>query len=135
MKDSEAVSLAVTAYFRTLVSARRFLLGDAIPPRVNGVYAFSYEGHVVYVGEAAGSGGLYDRVIKKHLAGDEGHVLQKELGGRFPDRLLRRQWIKQNIWVQWVEIRDSLMATAVEKFAILIIEPSWNAAVKARNFK
>jgi hypothetical protein len=96
-KDSETVALDVAAHFNDLVNARRVLLDDTPPPRVNGVYAFSYEGAIIYVGEAAGSGGLYDRVIKKHLAGDEGHALQKELSERFPDRLLRRQWIKQNI--------------------------------------
>ena len=121
--------------FDRLMAAQPVLLGDAQPPEKNGVYAFSLGNEIIYVGEASGSSGLRDRICRKHVSGDEGHALQKEYQHQFPDRRLRRDFLKTNVLVQWVEIPDSLMVTAVEKLAIAILEPRLNESVKKRNFK
>jgi hypothetical protein len=131
----ETTLSAAGTLFDRLMAAQPVLLSDARPPNKNGVYAFSIDGEIIYVGEAAGSSGLWDRICRKHVSGDEGHALQKEYQHQFPDRLQRRDFLKTNVFVQWVDIPDSLMVTAVEKLAIAILEPKLNDAVKKRNFK
>jgi hypothetical protein len=121
--------------FNGLVAAPCVLISNANPPEKNGVYAFSIDGEIVYIGEAAGSGGLYDRILRKHVAGDDSHALQKAFKLKFPERQERRVYIKNKISVQWIEIPDSLMVTAVEKFGVLVVEPRFNDAVTKRNFK
>lgn len=131
----ETTLSAAGMLFDSLMDAQPVLLGDARPPNTNGVYTFSFGNEIIYVGEAAGTYGLWDRICRKHLSGDEGHALQKEYQFQFPDRSLRRRFLKTNILVQWVEIPDSLVVTLVEKLAIAILEPRLNESVKKRNFK
>ncbi len=42
---------------------------------------------VVYVGEAKGSKGLRDRLLSKHLSGDESHAIQRAFADTFPTEL------------------------------------------------
>jgi hypothetical protein len=121
--------------FGRLLQESRVLVGDARPPEKNGVYAFSIDGEIIYVGEASGSSGLRDRICRKHVSGDDGHALQKEFQKWFPDRLQRRAFIKETISVQWVEIPDSLMVTLVEKLAIACLKPRLNDSVKRRTIR
>ncbi len=130
---SERVLSTAGTLFRNLLGAPRATIGSADPPRKNGVYAFSIGDEVVYVGEAAGSSGLRDRILSKHVSGDEGHVLQNEFSVRFPDRRERRTFIKGHVIVQWVEIPDSLMVSLVEKLAIAVLNPRLNKAVLRRS--
>lgn len=123
------------ALFSTLLQATRVLVGEALPPDTNGVYAFSVDDEIIYIGEASGSSGLRDRICRKHVSGDEGHALQKEFQGRFPNRLERRAFIKETISVQWVEIPDSLIVTLVEKLAIACLKPRLNDSVKRRSVR
>ena len=131
MKHEAALSHADTA-FRDLLQMSPVLIGDAMPPTKYGVYAFSQKGEIIYVGEASGSGGLKARIVNKHVSGDEGHALQKEFQSLYPNRLERRNYIKQYIHVQWVEIPDSLLVSFVEKLAIAVIRPRLNKAVQDR---
>jgi hypothetical protein len=133
-KATKMLSVAQTL-FNQLLRAPRVSVGAAAPPTKNGVYAFSLDDEIIYVGEAAGSGGLKDRILRKHVSGDEGHALQNELTLRFPDRIDRRNFIKNAIDVQWIEIADSLMVSLVEKLAIAVIQPRLNKSVKSRTCK
>jgi hypothetical protein len=109
-----------------LVAAEPRLIGDANPPDASGVYAFVIGDELVYVGEAKGSGGLRDRILQKHLAGDEGHALQRYFRGHFPDRMLRREHIKRAVLVKWVVVENSNAVSVVERMAIWLLNPPLN---------
>jgi hypothetical protein len=119
-------------YLEILLSTPPILLGMASPPKKNGVYAFSLDGEIIYVGEALGLKGLRDRILSKHVSGDESHAFQKALQIDFPDRGARRAHMKSTLHVQWVEIPDSLAVSTVEKLAIEVLEPRVNKAVQNR---
>ena len=112
----------------SLVTSSEILLSDASPPDSYGVYAFVFENVIHYVGEAKGSGGLYDRIIKKHISGDDSHALQRQFKSRYPDRSERRKFILSNISVKWVVIDDPDRVSVVERLAIWLFEPQWNIA-------
>lgn len=135
LKNSEMILSRAGALFDKLMQASRVPVGEARPPEKNGVYAFSIDDEIIYVGEASGSSGLQDRICRKHVSGDEGHALQKEFQRQFPDRLQRRAFIKETILVQWVEIPDSLMVTLVEKLAIACLNPRLNDSVTRRTIR
>lgn len=63
-------------------------------------------GEIQYVGEAKGSGGLRDRLLQKHISGDESHAKQRAMQNRFPDRMRRREYIRNNVAAKWVLIDD-----------------------------
>jgi hypothetical protein len=84
---------------RNLASAQAMLLRDANPPELPGVYLFSSDGEILYVGEARGSGGLYDRICRKHVSGSDSHPLQRAFMVKFPDRSERREYLKNHIAV------------------------------------
>lgn len=132
-----AAELSETAsdLFRALLKAPCIQIGLAKPPSTNGVYAFSQGGIIIYVGEAAGSSGLRDRITRKHVSGDESHALQGEFEALYPDRRLRRSYIKETINVQWVEIPDSLLVSVVEKLAIAVLKPSLNKSIQNRTLR
>jgi hypothetical protein len=132
---SELTLSAASEMFRMLLLAPRAIVGNASPPETNGVYAFSISNEIIYVGEAAGSSGLRDRILRKHVSGDEGHALQRGFQDRFPDRQERRAFIKSNVHVHWIEIPDSLMVSLVEKLAIEILKPRLNQAVIGRTVR
>ena len=112
----------------SLAKASEFLLSEASPPDASGVYVFVYEDVIHYVGEAKGTGGLYDRIIKKHISGDDGHALQRQFKSRYPDRTERRKFIRSNISVKWVVIDDPDRVSVVERLAIWLFKPQWNIA-------
>lgn len=101
-------------------------LRDAAPPNGSGVYLLSVNGEIVYVGEAKGSKGLRDRLLSKHLSGDDNHAIQRAFKEAFPDRLARREHIKDTVWAQWLVINDPRRVSAVEKTLIWILNPAWN---------
>ena len=110
----------------SLVAAEAFVLGQADPPKLPGVYAFMINDKHMYVGEAKGSGGLYDRIMRKHVSGDEGHALQRYFKVDFPDRVIRRDHIMGNVQVKWVIVEDLLSVAVVERLAIWLLEPPLN---------
>lgn len=118
---------------RALLSAAPVLLGDADPPAVNGVYMLSVGDVVKYVGEAKGSGGLRDRLLRKHLSGDDSHAIQRAYLNEFPDRSLRRKHIKQTVMARWTPIDDGGRVSAVEQVLIWLYDPEWNK--KERRFR
>ena len=122
-------------HLNALLNACPAPIGSSQPPDTNGVYAFSIADEIIYVGEASGSGGLRDRIKRKHVSGDNGHALQKALSTDFPDRAERREHIKSSVFVQWVEIPDSLMVSLVERLGILTLLPKLNSHVNERNHK
>ena len=109
-----------------LHSATSYCVGEANPPEASGVYAFLIDGEVMYVGEAKGSGGLRDRIIRKHLTGDEGHALQRYFKDFFPDRTLRREYIKRAVQVKWVVVENPEAVSVVERMAIWLFNPPLN---------
>jgi len=78
------------------------------------------------VGEAKGSGGLRDRILSKHVSGDDNHAIQRAHKLRFPDRKVRREFIKRNVFVRWVETVDANTAIALEGVLIAMFTPPWN---------
>lgn len=110
----------------SLVAAEAFVLGQADPPKLPGVYAFMINDKHMYIGEAKGSGGLYDRIMRKHVSGDKGHALQRYFKVDFPDRVIRRDHIMGNVQVKWVIVENILSVAVVERLAIWLLEPPLN---------
>jgi excinuclease UvrABC nuclease subunit len=106
-----------------LLAAPPVLLGEAKPPATPGVYAFVHEAQIRYIGEARN---LADRLLRKHLSGDEGHILQHVFAPAYPDRLQRREFIKGNVHAQWVCLPDAATASVVERVLIWTLRPEWN---------
>ncbi|MCA9054946.1 MAG: hypothetical protein KDA75_13990 [Planctomycetaceae bacterium] len=102
-------------------------IGKADPPLSSGVYALTFDSKVVYIGEAKGASGLRDRILSKHVYGDDNHAVQRALKPRFPDRRERRDFIRQEVCVQWVEIPDRNVCAVVERLLIWLLKPRWNA--------
>jgi hypothetical protein len=102
------------------------LLGRARPPNVHGVYMLLVDGAVMYVGEAKGSKGLRDRLLSKHISGDDNHAIQRAYKLDFPDRSLRREHIKKTVFARWPHIADPARVSAVEQLLIWLYNPPWN---------
>lgn len=109
-----------------LISAEAHWIGEANPPSTLGVYIFLIDGECMYVGEARGSGGLRDRILRKHVAGDEGHALQRHFKSLFSDRSQRREHIKRNVQVKWVVVENQEAVSVVERVAIWLLNPPLN---------
>lgn len=109
-----------------LLATSPVLLGEADPPRGPGVYILSVGGDITYVGEAKGRKGLRDRLLSKHISGDEGHAIQRAFADEFPDRLLRREHIKRTVQARWIQVDDPLLVSTLERFLIWRLQPKWN---------
>jgi len=109
-----------------LMKAPSVALGVAAPPNSSGVYILLCEGRAVYVGEARGSKGLKDRLISKHLFGDDNHAIQRAFKDQFPDRQERRRHIKNFVSAQWLEVKDHNRVSALERLLIWLLDPEWN---------
>jgi hypothetical protein len=109
-----------------LLAAVPELLGKANPPDFHGVYMFLVEDKIMYVGEAKGSEGLRDRILRKHVSGDDTHAAQRAYQLDFPDRRLRREHIKKTVFVQWLPIAGPRRVSAVERLLIWMYDPPWN---------
>jgi hypothetical protein len=81
---------------------------------------------VMYVGEAKGSKGLRDRLLSKHISGDDNHAIQRAYKLDFPDRALRREHIKKTVFARWLPIADPARVSAVEQLPIWLYDPPWN---------
>ena len=101
-------------------------LGKATPPTSIGVYIFSVDNIITYVGEAKGSLGLRDRLLNKHVSGDDRHAIQRALAVEFPDRQLRRAHLLEHVDVRWLELDDPGRVSAVERLLIWLLKPPWN---------
>lgn len=112
--------------FEALLSAPEVVWRDARPPSTSGIYAFVEDEKIVYVGEAKGSGGLWDRIMRKHMSGDDKHAMQRAFQKRYPDRRERRSYMSQFLKVKWVEIPNSRRVSAVEIVAIMVLDPLYN---------
>ena len=88
--------------------------------------SLKYAPFQLYVGEAKGSGGLYDRIMRKHVSGDDRHALQRYFTVDFPDRVIRRDHIMGNVQVKWVIVENILSVAVVERLAIWLLEPPLN---------
>jgi len=84
------------------------------------------DGEVMYVGEAKGREGLRDRLLSKHLSGDDGHAIQRAYKLDFPDRALRRAHIKETVFARWLPISDTARVSTVERLLIWLYSPPWN---------
>jgi len=101
-------------------------LGLAKPQNVSGVYMLIVNNLIVYVGEAKGSKGLRDRLLNKHISGDHNHAVQRAFKDEFPDRLRRRDHIKEAVTARWLPISDLARVSVVERFLIWMYQPTWN---------
>ena len=114
-------------YISQIMSSPKELLGDTNPPKEPGTYIiYDHNDELSYIGEAKGSGGLKDRLLSKHLSGDDKHAIQRAYKTSHPDRVLRRTYIKENVSVRWVATPDANTALAVERLLILMFNPAWN---------
>lgn len=126
MPDLDDILFAIAEDVRAVLTAPAVPLGTASPPSTSGVYLLSVGEKVTYVGEAKGNKGLRDRLLSKHLSGDDNHAIQRAYLADFPDRLLRRDHIRANVLVRWLEIADRDRVTAVERVLIWLYRPAWN---------
>ena len=111
---------------RQLFEANSYLLGDADPPKNIGVYALFHAGELKYIGEAKGSKGLRDRLLSKHLSGDDNHTMQRVFLKEYPDRTDRRNYIKKTVSAKWLEMKCPDTVSAVERLLIWALKPEWN---------
>jgi hypothetical protein len=111
---------------RAVVEAPAVPLGKAMPPLTPGVYLLSVGDEITYVGEAKGSKGLRDRLLSKHLSGDDTHAIQRAYLAGFPDRVLRRDHIRATVFARWLAIADLDRVSAVERVLICLYRPAWN---------
>lgn len=109
-----------------LLSTAPEALGNAKPPNVHGVYMLLVGGAVMYVGEAKGSKGLRDRLLSKHISGDDDHAIQRAYKLDLPDRALRREHIKKTVFARWLPIADPARVSTVERLLIWLYNPPWN---------
>ena len=109
-----------------LLATESVCLGEADPPLRTGVYLLLHEGQVVYAGEAIGSKGLRDRLLSKHISGDDNHAIQRAFKPSFPNRAERREHIKRVVHAKWLVIEDKHRASAVERILIWLLGPPWN---------
>lgn len=114
-----------TVSIESLIAATPCYIGESNPPRDPGVYIFLLNDQIIYVGEAKGSGGLRDRILNKHVSGDETHALQRQFKDEISDRSVRREYIKRNIKVKWVVVSDDSVPV-VERLAIWLLNPPLN---------
>ncbi|MFC6791267.1 hypothetical protein ACFQE0_17560 [Methylobacterium komagatae] len=75
---------------------------------------------------------MRDRLLSKHLSGDDGHAIQRAYLMEFPDRRLRREHIKRTVTARWITIEDGGRVSAVEQVLIWLHDPEWNR--KERRF-
>jgi hypothetical protein len=122
----EDILSAIAEDVQAVLKAPAVPLGKATPPFTSGVYVLSVGNEVTYVGEAKGSKGLRDRLLSKHLYGDDNHAIQRAYLEDFPNRLLRRDHIRANVLVRWLEIADRDRVSAVERVLICLCHPAWN---------
>lgn len=109
-----------------LLATSPVLLGEADPPSGAGVYILSVGNDITYVGEARGRKGLRDRLLSKHISGDDGHAIQRAFANEFPDRLARREHIKRTVQARWLQLDDPLLVSTLERFLIWRLQPRWN---------
>lgn len=128
VNDIQASLDLIGADIKALLGAPAVLLGQAKPPDTWGVYALSISDQIVYIGEAKGSKGLRDRLLSKHISGDDNHAIQRAFLNTYPDREKRREHIKSNVSARWLVINDAGRVSAVEKALIWVLKPEWNRA-------
>jgi len=120
------VMSAISEDIDKVLSQPSVTLGQANPPTKSGIYILSLEDKVMYVGEAEGRKGLKDRLLSKHISGDDNHAIQRAFKEDFADRTMRREHIKKHVHAQWLEISDELRVSAVERTLIWMFNPPWN---------
>lgn len=124
--ELDCVQAAISEDVKALLSQPSVALGQAKPPSTHGVYILTVDGKVMYVGEAKGSKGLKDRLLLKHIYGDDNHAIQRAYKVAFPDRIARREHIKKAVSAQWLEITPEHRVSAVERTLIWMFMPDWN---------
>jgi excinuclease UvrABC nuclease subunit len=108
---------------RLLLRSPSVAFGHESPPRASGVYVlFDEYSTIAYVGIAAD---LNDRFCK-HVSGDESHAIQRALAQRFPDRVERRRFIKENVQAKWLVSDDLVRLADLERLLIWLYQPPWN---------
>ena len=125
MQLDNALSL-ILKDVEALMANNPVVIGEAKPPNDHGVYMLLVDGVVMYVGEAKGSKGLRDRILSKHVSGDDNHAIQRAFREEFPDRGLRRNHIKKAVFARWLNIVEPARISAVERVLIWLYEPVWN---------
>ena len=112
--------------FQSLMAMSPVPLGLADPPSCPGVYMLLVNQDVMYVGEAKGRKGLRDRLLNKHISGDDNHAIQRAFLLDFPDRLVRRGHIRSTVHVRWLPMDDLDRVSVVERALIWLYRPPWN---------
>jgi hypothetical protein len=126
LPELDCVLAEIAKDVRALLLAPAVAIGNASPPPTPGVYMLSVGEDVMYVGEAKGGGGLRDRLLNKHLSGDDKHAIQRAYLLEFPDRRLRRAHIRKHVFARWHAIPDADRVSAVERVLICLCQPPWN---------
>ena len=110
-----------------LVGSAPVPLGQAKPPNRSGVYLLRDDQNAVaYVGKAIGKEGLRDRLLRKHISGDDSHAIQRAYLSTIPERNERRLFIKKYVCATWLEVSDFRRAADLERLMIWLLQPPWN---------
>lgn len=108
----------------SLLQSRPYALSEADPPNSPGVYVLYDENMTLtYAGIATD---LRNRLLNKHVSGDESHAIQRAFRNRFPDRASRREFIKRNVRAKWMLVQDPARAADLERLLIWLFQPAWN---------
>jgi excinuclease UvrABC nuclease subunit len=108
----------------SLLQSPSQVLGEANPPNTSGVYVLYDENMTLsYVGIATD---LRNRLLNKHLSGDESHAIQRAYKLEYPDRAARREFIKHNVRAKWMQVDDPARAADLERLLIWLFQPPWN---------
>ncbi len=126
LQDRQSAISGLWADVEAVIAAPSVPLGEALPPNTSGVYLLEVSNKVVYVGEAIGSKGLRDRLLSKHLSGDDSHAVQRAYKGRYPDRAIRRAQIKLEVYARWLAMEENARVSALERILIWLLKPDWN---------
>jgi excinuclease UvrABC nuclease subunit len=109
----------------TLLRKPSYSLNGANLPTEPGVYIIIDEkGNDCYVGKATRS--LRDRVLSKHVSGDESHAIQRAYKDQFPDRVERRRFIRDNMRVKWLQVADQIKIVDLERLLIWLLQTRCN---------
>jgi hypothetical protein len=89
-----------------------------------GVYVvYAHRGEPKYVGS---TDRLWDRLGSKHVAGDDGHAVQRAFSKAIPDRKARRAFLRRYLKVSYVETSTLEEAKALEHQLLKKYKPAWN---------
>jgi excinuclease UvrABC nuclease subunit len=102
-------------------------IAQARIPETPGVYIIlNPQQRECYVGKATRN--LRDRVLRKHVSGDESHAIQRSYESKYPDRTERRKFIREKMYVKWLPVSNLSRIADLERLLIWRLRTKYNRA-------